>query len=110
MDLIKIIPIETSKNYLYSTFYYGGFSKIISPLANGVNVLHLKPDSFMSLQMLIPSKETSPSIVPPSACFHLRALAANVALLRIAGFGEFFPLAIHSEVTLPLQYLVNNPL
>lgn len=58
MDLIKIIPIETSKNYLYSTFYYGGFSKIISPLANGVNVLHLKPDSIMSLQMLIPSKET----------------------------------------------------
>ena len=57
MDIIKLIPRSVTRNFLYSTFYYGGFSKQISPLANGVNVLHLKPEAMMSLQMLVPSED-----------------------------------------------------
>lgn len=57
MDLIKIIPRDISKNFLYSAFSYGGFSRKISPLANGVNVLHLKPESMMRLEMLVPTLE-----------------------------------------------------
>ena len=55
MDLIKLIPISVKKSYLYATMYLGGYSKKISPLANGVNVLHLKPESMMNMKMLIPS-------------------------------------------------------
>ena len=54
MDLIKLIPLEISKIFLYCALYYGGFGKIISPLANGVNVLHLRPESVLSLEMIIP--------------------------------------------------------
>jgi type I restriction enzyme S subunit len=57
MDLIKILPIELSKTFLYCTMRFGGFSKMISPLANGVNVLHLKPEAMMGLEMLLPVKE-----------------------------------------------------
>ena len=57
MDLIKLVPTNIQKSYLYSTLYYGGFSLKISPLANGVNVLHLKPEAMMNLQMLVPTRE-----------------------------------------------------
>ena len=36
---------------------FGGLSKKISPLANGVNVLHLKPEAMMGLEMILPSKD-----------------------------------------------------
>jgi type I restriction enzyme S subunit len=54
MDLIKIIPKLTDKLFVYSALYYGGLSKQISPLANGVNVLHLKPEAMMGIEMLTP--------------------------------------------------------
>ena len=54
MDLIKIIPKLTDKLFIYSALYYGGLSKQISPLANGVNVLHLKPEAMLGIEMLIP--------------------------------------------------------
>ena len=57
MDLIKLIPHDVTRNYLYSLFLYGGLSKKISPLANGVNVLHLKPESMMSIKTSIPNSE-----------------------------------------------------
>ena len=37
--------------------FYGGYSKRISPLANGVNVLHLKPETMMNMEMLVPTEE-----------------------------------------------------
>ena len=43
MDLIKIIPKLTDNLFLYSAMYYGGLSKQISPLANGVNE-DIEPD------------------------------------------------------------------
>lgn len=56
MDLIKILPKLASKEYIYSFMRYGGFSKQISPIANGVNVLHLKPENIMNLQTLLPNE------------------------------------------------------
>lgn len=58
MDLIKLLPKCVTKNFLYATMFFGGFSKKISPLANGTNVLHLKPESMMNLKMLIPDEQT----------------------------------------------------
>lgn len=55
MDLIKLVPISVTKSYLYATMYFGGLSKRISPLANGVNVLHLKPEAMMGMEMLVPT-------------------------------------------------------
>ena len=57
MDLIKIIPYSIPIIYLYCAMRYGGISKQISPLANGVNVLHLKPDTIMGTMMLVPRKD-----------------------------------------------------
>ena len=57
MDLIKLIPKSVSRSYLYGTMLFGGYSKKISPLANGVNVLHLKPDVMMNMKMLIPASD-----------------------------------------------------
>ena len=54
MDLIKLIPKLTNSLFLYSALYYGGLSKQISLLANGVNVLHLKPEAMMKIKLLIP--------------------------------------------------------
>ena len=56
MDLIKILPFELSKSFLYCAMRFGGISKQIAPLANGVNVLHLKPEAMMGIEMLVPSK------------------------------------------------------
>ena len=55
MDLIKIHTKKLPIGFLYSSFRYGEYSKKVSSLANGVNVLHLKPESMMSLTMLVPS-------------------------------------------------------
>lgn len=55
MDLVKLETKCVPKSFLFSTMLFGGFSKKIAPLANGVNVLHLKPEAMMGLLMLIPS-------------------------------------------------------
>ena len=57
MDLIKIIPYSVPIIYLYCAMRYGGISKQISPLANGVNVLHLKPDTILGTMMVVPRKD-----------------------------------------------------
>ena len=57
MDLIKLIPKRTDNLFLYSAMIFGGVSKRISPLANGVNVLHLKPEAIMGVEMLIPNNK-----------------------------------------------------
>ena len=58
MDLIKLMPFSVSKNYLYCALQYGGYSEQIAPLANGVNVLHLKPEAMMKMEMLVPDENT----------------------------------------------------
>lgn len=57
MDLIKLIPLSLKKSFLYSALSFGEFSKKIAPLANGVNVLHLNPESMMNMEILIPSSK-----------------------------------------------------
>ncbi len=57
MDLIKILPFELPNVFLYCAMRFGGISTIISPLANGVNVVHLKPDAMMNIEMTIPSND-----------------------------------------------------
>lgn len=57
MDLVTLVPLCVKKSFLYSTMFYGGYSKRISPLANGVNVLHLKPETMMNMEMLVPTEE-----------------------------------------------------
>jgi type I restriction enzyme S subunit len=57
MDLIKIIPFKLPNVFLYCAMKYGGISTRISPLANGVNVLHLKPEAMLGIETIIPSRE-----------------------------------------------------
>ena len=57
MDLIKILPFELSNSFLYCAMRFGGISKKIAPLANGVNVLHLKPEAMVGIEMVVPLKE-----------------------------------------------------
>jgi restriction modification system DNA specificity domain protein len=57
MDLIKLIPKSVPHGFLYAMMRFGGYSEKISPIANGVNVLHLKPESIMNLKMLVPVSE-----------------------------------------------------
>ena len=57
MDLIKLIPKSVTGSYLYSAMRFGRYSEQISPFANGVNVLHLKPEAIMSMIMVVPSKD-----------------------------------------------------
>lgn len=57
MDLIKLLPYEITKNYLYAVLQYGDYGKEISILANGTNVLHLKPEAMMKMKMLIPKND-----------------------------------------------------
>ena len=57
MDVIKLMPKHISRNFLYATLFFGEYSKKISLLANGTNVLHLKPESMMNMEMLIPRED-----------------------------------------------------
>lgn len=57
MDLIKLKPKYFSPLFLYSVLRYGGVSRQIAALANGVNVLHLKPETMMKIHIVTPSKE-----------------------------------------------------
>lgn len=58
MDLIKLMPCEGINSFfLYSSLRYSGIAENISKHANGTNVLHLKPDSVMGLEYVLPSKE-----------------------------------------------------
>lgn len=57
MDLIKLIPKSVTRGYLYSAMRFGRYSEQISPFANGVNVLHLKPEAIMNMIMVVPSKD-----------------------------------------------------
>ena len=42
---------------MYSAMRFGRYSEQISPFANGVNVLHLKPEAIMNMIMVVPSKD-----------------------------------------------------
>lgn len=54
-DLIKL-ESEIDNAYLYAMFRWGNVSKYISQFANGANVLHLKPQVFKNIKILLPPK------------------------------------------------------
>ena len=54
MDLIKLIPNESSTLFLYALLNYGGYSEVISRFANGTNVLHLRPDVLDIVDIVVP--------------------------------------------------------
>lgn len=54
MDLIKLVPKKLNTNYLYALLRYSGVAEVISLLANGTNVLHLKPDALSRIEVLVP--------------------------------------------------------
>lgn len=58
MDLIKIIPKESVTHYfLYSMLRFSSIAEQISQYANGVNVLHLRPENITQIKVQIPSKD-----------------------------------------------------
>jgi type I restriction enzyme S subunit len=54
MDLIKLIPNESSTLFLYALLNYGGYSEVVSRFANGTNVLHLRPDVLDIVDVVVP--------------------------------------------------------
>ncbi|MBQ0015858.1 MAG: restriction endonuclease subunit S [Bacteroidales bacterium] len=55
MDLIKLVSFKLPNVYLYCAMRYGDISRQIAPLANGVNVLHLKPEAINNIEMVVAS-------------------------------------------------------
>lgn len=55
MDLIKLISFKLPNIYLYCAMRFGDVSRQIAPLANGVNVLHLKPEAISNIEMVVAS-------------------------------------------------------
>ena len=57
MDLIKLVPKCLESNYLYSYLRFSGIAEMIAMLANGTNVIHLKPDTLSRAEILVPSQD-----------------------------------------------------
>lgn len=57
-DLVKIAPKEgVSAEFVYALLRYGRLSELISPLANGTKIKHLRPQSLSRATTQIPSPE-----------------------------------------------------
>ncbi|MBM6908648.1 MULTISPECIES: restriction endonuclease subunit S [Collinsella] len=56
MDLIKIVPQAVEPNYLYAYLRFSGIAEMIAMLANGTNIIHLKPESLIRAELLVPSR------------------------------------------------------
>lgn len=54
LDVIKLVPKQISKVFLYSYMKYSGFGNFINAFANGANVLHLKPDVVTDQVIVVP--------------------------------------------------------
>ena len=76
MDLIKLVSHKLPNVYLYCAMRYGDISRQIAPLANGVNVLHLKPESINNIEMLVASE----SIIDKFARYTSKTIEAILSL------------------------------
>lgn len=56
MDLIKLVPEAVEPNYLYAYLRFSGVAEMIAMLANGTNVLHLKPEALSRTDLIVPSQ------------------------------------------------------
>ena len=57
MDLVKLVPKAIERFYLYAVLRYSGIADNIALLANGTNVLHLKPQMLSSVLLTLPTKK-----------------------------------------------------
>lgn len=57
MDLVCLRPKDGSRAFLYGACRYGDVSRLLSPLANGTKIKHLKPEALGYTRMLVPPKE-----------------------------------------------------
>lgn len=56
-DLLKLVPrAGVSAVFVYSVLRFGQLSELISPLANGTKIKHLRPESLSRATVLLPSK------------------------------------------------------
>jgi len=87
MDLIKFVPKNVTANYLYTTLRFSGVAEMIAMLANGTNVLHLKPDALDRVIFIRPDceiqerfSETVESLIV--TCEHLEQAASSAREAR----------------------------
>ena len=57
MDLLKLVPKSVEPDYLYAALRFSGVSEMAAMLANGTNVLHLRPDTLSRVELMQPSCE-----------------------------------------------------
>lgn len=57
MDLACLRPRSDSRAYLYCACRYGDVSRMLSPLANGTKIKHLKPEALDYTRICIPPAE-----------------------------------------------------
>jgi type I restriction enzyme S subunit len=57
MDLVKVVPLSLSRTFIYSFFKYSDIGLKLAEFANGVNVLHLKPDLIYEERLILPDNE-----------------------------------------------------
>lgn len=56
-DLVKLVPhAGVSAVFVYAVLRFGRLSELISPLANGTKIKHLRPESLSRVAVLLPSK------------------------------------------------------
>ena len=56
-DLLKLVPhAGVSAVFVYAVLRFGRLSELISPLANGTKIKHLRPESLPRATVLLPSK------------------------------------------------------
>lgn len=99
MDLVCLRPMKGSKAYLYGAFRYGNVSRLLSPLANGTKIRHLKPEVFDYTKMLIPPAELQKrfeSVVSP-AFSTIDNFYEQIALLQ-RGRDQLLPKLMSGEV------------
>lgn len=86
MDLIKLVPKSVTASYLYATLRFSGAAEMIAMLANGTNVLHLKPDMLSRISFVSPDCETQErfSIVSELLFSMCERLEQKAALAREA--------------------------
>jgi len=55
MDIVKVVPLSLPRIFIYSFFRYSGIGLKLAEFANGVNVLHLKPDLIYEEKLIVPN-------------------------------------------------------
>lgn len=68
-DLVKLVPHDDVPGaFIYGLLRYGGLSALVSPLANGTKIKHLRPESLLRARFHVPAatlmKRYAAAVVP----------------------------------------------